>query len=486
MQLNGLSRRRMMAGLGGVVAGASLPLRGGATGFDGLHKEVAKTVRKIASGKPINLRLLLPNGSGGNLDPVIAEFQTLTGVKVISDETHVDEINTELTLGALSNQQHYDVALPATFGLPDLVASGTILPLSELARKYEPPGFREGILYDVGDSFDGEIYGFQADGDAYVMFYNKAMMQAPSARAQYEDRFGHALELPETWDDLDQQMAFFHNPGKGQFGGLLFRTQGYLAWEWWVRFHAKGLWPLAPDLTPQVASDAGLEALEAMIRSQESLAPEATELGLFENWERFSKGDIYCNIGWGGSQKFFNDEHSAIRGNLVFGPTPGGFVDGQLLVAPYFNWGWNYVIAKNSANAEIAYLFALFASSPAMSTLAVRQDDGFFDPFRPEHYEDEGIKTAYSEPFLKVHRDSLEAAIPDLYLKDQAEYFRVLNEWLFRALAGDVSPEVALDRVAQRWTLIANRSDRKVQQERWSRLRDKYPPAARNLLRDLN
>ena len=101
-------------------------------------------------------------------------------------------------------------------------------------------------------------------------------------------------------------------------------------------------------------------------------------------------------------------------------------------------------------------------------------------------YEENCIKTAYSEPFLKVHRDSLEAAIPDLYLKDQAEYFRVLNEWLFRALAGDVSPEVALDRVAQRWTLIANRSDRKVQQERWSRLRDKYPPAARNLLRDLN
>ena len=30
------------------------------------------------------------------------------------------------------------------------------------------------------------------------------------------------------------------------------------------------------------------------------------ELGLFENWERFSKGDIYCNIGWGGSQKYFN------------------------------------------------------------------------------------------------------------------------------------------------------------------------------------
>ena len=372
-----------------------------------------------------------------------------------------------------------------TIILPNLVASGTILRLSDLARKYEPEGFRDGILYSVGDSFDGEIYGFQTDGDAYVMFYNKEMMQEPDTVKRYQDRFGTDLQLPETWDELDQQMAFFHRPAEGRYGGLLFRTQGYLAWEWWVRFHAKGVWPLAPDLTPQVNSQAGLEALEAMIRSQASLAPEALELGLFENWERFSKGDIYCNIGWGGSQKYFNDQNSAIRGNLIYGPTPGGYVDGELLVTPYFNWGWNYVIAKNSANAEIAYLFALFASSPEMSTLAVRQDDGFFDPFRPEHYQDSGIKAAYSEEFLEVHRSSMEAAIPDLYLKDQVEYFRVLNEWLFRALAGDVAPQTALDRVAQRWNLIANRSDRAVQSERWARLREKYPVAIRNVLRDL-
>ena len=230
-----------------------------------------------------------------------------------------------------------------------------------------------------------------------------------------------------------------------------------------MRFHAKGIWPLAADLTPQIASDAGIQALEEMIRSQQHLLPETQELGLFGNWMRFSQGDVYCNIGWGGSQKYFNDQDSAIRGKLVFGPTPGGYVGDELLITPYFNWGWNYVIAKDSANPELSYLFALFASSPEMSTLAVRQKDGFFDPFRPEHYRDSGIQAAYSEPFLKVHRASLEAAIPDFYLKDQAAYFSVLNEWLFRALSGEVDPETALSRVAQRWDLISNKSDRRVQ-----------------------
>lgn len=81
---------------------------------------------------------------------------------------------------------------------------------------------------------------------------------------------------------------------------------GYVAWEWWVRFHAKGLWPFSAQMEPQIASDAGVEALEEMIRATEHLCPETSQLGLFANWERYSRGDIYCNIGWGGSQKYLN------------------------------------------------------------------------------------------------------------------------------------------------------------------------------------
>jgi len=142
-------------------------------------------------------------------------------------------------------------------------------------------------------------------------------------------------------------------------------------------------------------------------------------------------------------------------------------------------------VSSNSDLPEIAYLFALFASTPQMSTLAVRQSDGFFDPFRPEHYEDEGIKSAYSPEFLTVQRASLESAIPDLYLENQGEYFRVLSEWLTRALAREVTPRTALERVAQRWQLITNGSGRPAQKTRWAQLRAKYPKQIRDELRDI-
>ncbi len=480
-----LTRRDTMLGLTATAAYALAPSVGQASSDKTLHEIVAQRVRELADHEPIRLQLLLPNGSGGNLNPVISAFQSMTGVEVLSVETPVDEINTELSLDALSRSQKYDVALPATFGLPDLVASGAILPITEFAARYEPPGFRDDILFGVGDSFDGELYGFQTDGDAYTMFYHKNMLEDRDEQMRYADMHGQVLSTPKTWRELDQQMAFFNRPDDGMWGGLLFRTPGYLAWEWWVRFHAKGVWPLSSEMEPQIASDAGVEALEEMILATDHLCPETSQLGLFENWERYSRGDIYCNIGWGGSQKYLNGPKSYMRDNMIFGPTPGGVVDDELLITPYFNWGWNYVVSSNSRVPEIAYLFALFASTPQMSTLAVRQKDGFFDPFRPEHYEDEGIKTAYSPEFLTVHRASLETAIPDLYLADQGEYFRVLGEWLARAVVRDTEPRKALERVAQRWRLITNGSGRSAQKQRWAQLRAKYPSQIRHVLRDI-
>ncbi|ABG31122.1 transcriptional antiterminator [Roseobacter denitrificans] len=480
-----LSRRSVLAGVTASTAFLN-PLQTARASEPLLHDIVAEHVRALAGGKNLKLRLLLPRGARANVGPVITAFREMTGVEVLLHEADFDEINTELYLDALTGTDTYDVALPATFGVPDLVASGAILPISQYADRYEPAGFRDGIIFSVGDTFDGKIYGFQADGDAYTMFYHKGMLEDSQEQARYSDRYGRALKIPDTWEELDRQMDFFNRPDEGKWGGLLFRTPNYLAWEWWIRFHAKGVWPFSTEMTPQVASDEGVEALEEMIRATAHLAPEASRLGLFENWERYSQGDVYCNIGWGGSQKHLNATQSDIRNQMVYGPIPGGILQGKPLAMPYFNWGWNYVVASNSRQPEVAYLFCLFASTPEMSTLAVRQKDGFFDPFRAEHYEDAGIKEAYTAEFLSVQRASLESAIPDLYLQNQGEYFRVLNEWLMRALTGEVSPKNALERVSNRWWSITNTSGQKNQKARWAQLRAKYPKQIGLALRDLS
>ena len=474
-----LTRRRFSIGLG---AGLSTLIAGPVFG-ETIDIKVSAQARGLV-GDARTLSVLLPEGSRANLEPVAAVFTERTGVKVELQEVHVDQINAELMLNSVLGEAKYDVALPATFGVADLVAARTIHALDDYAARYEPTGFRDPMLYQEGDRFDGQTYGFQTDGDAYVMFYHREMLHDPNEQARYADRFGYPLAMPETWAELDRQIRFFHAPEAGRYGGLLFRTPGYLAREWWIRY-AKGYWPLSPDMTPQIAEDPGVAALEELITITDSLVPDTSNLGLFENWARYAKGDVYCNIGWGGTQKYLNSPRSPMRGRMIYGPTPGGKVGGELLATPYFNWGWSFVVSATSAQKELAYLFALFAVTPEMSTLAVRQADGFFDPYRKEHYSDPGVEDAYSKSFLKVHRASLDGAIPDFYLKGQSEYFQALGRGLDRALQGEVAPKIALSRVAQQWQLITSRAGREKQIQRWARLRQKYPPNARRLLRDI-
>lgn len=482
--MENLTRRRTLLGLSSAafaVTAARLP---SASTKSALHDYAAQAAANLAGGRNVELGLLMPNGSSANVNPIIEAFRAATGILVKPVETPVDNINVQLTLDTLSDTGSYDLALPATFGLPDLVSTGAIIPLSNYVNKHEPDDFRQSVLYSTGDSFDGETYGFQTDGDAYLMFYHQDLLKDEGEQKRFSDTYGYPLDIPDTWEQLDQQIKYFNRPEKDLAGGVLFRTPGYVAWEWWVRFHAKGYWPLSETLVPQIASEAGVTALEDLIRITEHLCPESSTLGLFDNWKRYAEGNVYCNIGWGGTQKYLNGPGSKMRGRMAFGPTPGGIVDGALLLTPYFNWGWNYVVTSRSKEPEIAYLFALFASSSEMSTLSVRQQKGYFDPFRPEHYEDAEIRETYSDAFLKVHSSSMKNAIPDLYLAQQGEYFQVLSDGLNRALRREVSPEEALKRVSDSWSLISVRAGLKKQRNRWTQLRQKYPPSVRNRLRD--
>lgn len=465
---------------------ACAPRTANAAQLANLSSYAAQQAHQLASGRDVTLRILVPIGSEANIVPVVEAFTQQSGIKVNVEAIPLEDINTHLMLRAFTDDEPYDVALPATFGLPDLVNAKAIMPLSDFAQVHEPAGLRSGILYEVGDTFDEEIYGFQTDGDSYVMFYNASMLNNPAEQDRYASQTGVKLAVPETWPELDRQLKFFHRPDEGFYGGALFRTSGYLAWEWWVRFHAKGVWPLSEDMEPQIASDQGVEALNELIAASNHLVPEATTNGLFDNWKRFEQGDVYCNIGWGGTQKYLNRPESAIRGNLAFGPTPGGLVDGQALEVPYFNWGWNYVVSQASRQPEIAYLFSLFASSPEVSTSSVRAQGGFFDPFRIEHYADQEIRQVYTDEFLQVQRASLQSSIPDLYLANQGEYFGSLNRWLDAAMYDGLDAREALQRVANEWRLITIRAGVDGQRQRWSNLRAKYPSGAQKLLRHLS
>ena len=444
--------------------------------------EIIEHVKKLTVNREVSLSILQPKGSLGNVKPIGEVFSKLSGVKVEYIEASLDEINAKIMAQSLSNKSGFDIALPATFGLPDLIEAGAIQDLDKYVSRYEPKGFRENMLYPVGDFYKGKFYGYQTDGDTYLMFYNKEWLEDEKEKKKFEKKYGYSLAIPKTWDELDQMIEFFHRPNENKYGGALFRNKDYIAWEWWVRFHAKGYFPFDDQLQPQINNQAGVAALDELINTTNYLYPQAKTNGLFENWEAFAEGNIFCNIGWGGTQKYLNSENSKIREKLAFGSTPGGYINNKLIHTPYFNWGWNYTVSSFSQEPEVSYLFTLFACCPEMSTEAVKFASGYFDPFRIEHYENKNIQDTYSKKFLNAHKYSMQNSIPDLYLTGQGEYWDVLKEYIDMADHGKLGSKVALEATANAWNQISDRYGRHGQLEQWKFLKTRYPEQIKGLL----
>ncbi|RAK09434.1 multiple sugar transport system substrate-binding protein [Salipiger aestuarii] len=301
------------------------------------------------------------------------------------------------------------------------------------------------------------------------MFYHRDRLEDATEWARYADQTGTPRDIPLTWETPDRQMAFFHRPNEGRFGGCLFRTASYAAWEWWARFHALRGLPFDDDGMAAILNDAGIGALEAMIASSAHLT--GSDLALFDNWARYNRGDIYANIGWGGTQKALNRRGAGLRGRVAHGPLPGG----KDLPLACFNWGWSYVIARNCPAPELAYAFCRHAVSPGPSSDTVAAPEGVFDPFRPEHYAAPRIIDAYGPSFLAEHRKAMADPIPDLYIARRNEDFESLTMWLLRALARQSDPETALRNIAARWNIITEQVGADQQRDRWLNLRATYP-----------
>ena len=47
---------------------------------------------------------------------------------------------------------------------------------------YEPADFQKDVLYTIGDYYKGSLYGYETDGDTYLMFYNKPGSTMPMSR----------------------------------------------------------------------------------------------------------------------------------------------------------------------------------------------------------------------------------------------------------------------------------------------------------------
>ena len=467
-------RQFVVAGSGTLLTIPTIGLGAGKQTWNGFDWKVLKKVASKSKAK--SLTVLYPQGCLANLKPIIQEFEALTGTKILVKEAGFSDITNQILKSSLLSKStsEFDIAIPPTFSIPDLAEAKVIHNLSDYAKNYEPDN-SQSLLYTLGDYYHDGLFGYQSSGDAYLLFLRKSWLRDPNNQKRYEDRFGSKLDVPMTWEELDRQMSFFHDPEKQRFGGCFYRNKLYMHWEYWIRLHGQGSYPLNKNMRPLLNNDACLNAIEQMKTATTYLHPSSQKNGPYENFSVFGEGQTYANLSWGGGQKFFNAPKSKIRNDLIVTQSPGGILGGKPSQISYFNWGWTFVVGNKAKDPELSYLFCLLATSPKTSSTAVAKAKGFFDPYRTEHFEHGPIAEVYGKPFLAALHASLKTAIPDLYIKAQGQYFAALRQGINSVLYQKVPPKVALGAIVRKWDKITNAQGVEGQKKQWQALMNKYP-----------
>ena len=312
---------------------------------------------RMAEGEKITIGVI-PAGYFKNLDAVLADFKTLTGVDARLEMTPPGQIRQKAVLDLSSKTGTWasHAADPMYYML--YVANGWIDPLDGYLGdakltdnswfKFEDiqPGHRGAT------SVDGRPYGIPYDGEATIQIYRKDVYDAKG------------LKPADTLDDYSANAAAVHDPANRLWGCALrgFRGAGQNMYIYPSIFRAfGGEWFDGKRVV--VNSPEALGALEYYVKLLNSYAPAGVE-----NWnwpdiaDAFGQGTVGSYIdGHGSAAVVANPEKSKVVGKIGFARWPKG-PSGKRVTSI---WNWSFPIngALSKKQKQATWLFAQWAGS---------------------------------------------------------------------------------------------------------------------------
>jgi multiple sugar transport system substrate-binding protein len=428
------------------------------------------------------------SGQRNNIVPALEEWNRLTGLNFQNVEIGLEsDIYTKAMNEAVVRTGDYDIFLTFCNWIGDMAEANLILDQTNWWAKYDPevdhgPNRYVAPLDKFTSLYKGGRYAMGADDDAFSLFFRKDIFENPDEAAAFEDQFERKLELPKTWPEFDEWIAFFDRPDEGIRGAHMYAERYFAYTAWAARFISKGGAYFDDNMDPLIASDEGVTALEEQIRlTQNYMWPDAVTGDWSHAYSHFPNGEVFFAWAWASLGKFAEDPaNSKIIGKVGAMPMPGTMHDGNLIVAVPHVVGWSFSVSRYGKAPEAAYCWIQWFNGPTVGLDAIARV-GTLDPFREPWFEDAKMKTAYGEEFLPILHGLTANTFADLGLRGAAEYLDNLNLNLQQAFAGQKDAEAALRDTALSWQETTDRIGRMGQIEAWRGERQNYPQAIQDL-----
>lgn len=378
-RVGAISRRRILkTGASGLVllsAPAILSRRARAEGqhMDLSAMEAAGIDWRQADGAQITIGVI-PAGYFQNLEAVLADFATLTGVEARLEMTPPGQIRQKAVLDLSSGTGTWASHAADPMYYPLYVTNGWIDPLDTYLGSDK---LTDSAWYDYEDilatwrgvtSIDGTPYGIPYDGEATLQIY----------RTDVYD--GAGLSPAETFEEYAQNAKTVHDPDNRLWGAALrgFKGAGQNMYIYPSIFRALGgeWFNDSGDMT--VSTPEAVAALEWYIDLLNNYAPQGVE-----NWnwpdiaDAFGQGTVASYIDAHSTAAVIaNPEKSKVVGDIGFARWPQG--PSGKRVSSIWNWSFPINGALSDKDKAATWLFIQWATSKETQVATANEFPGAY------------------------------------------------------------------------------------------------------------
>jgi len=398
------------------------------------------------------------------LEKIKDRFTAETGHRVEISRFDAETLRKKSIGDFQAGAANYDVIMGAFYDVGLFAANGWVLNVGEsLSRdgwrdpKVDMNNFSEPIL-NLSCRYKGKLWALPCSAQCMFLWYRSDLFGDPGEQAAFRVRYGYDLPQPApqrsmTWAQYRDVAQFFtRKAGEKAAGktleqdlyGTLLQGKNHVAlWFEFTNFlHSFGGTFIAPDGTVVADSPQAREALSYYV----SLKPFAPPGTVNYNWDEalstFQSGQVAMVINWSDAITAVMDpKQSQVSDHTGFAAVPT-LEEGGVTASVFGGWGL-FVNAK-SRHPRAAVQFIQWVNRPEIQ-IAWAQVGGIpatLSTYRSPEYA--------KIPGSAAHLAALNHLVGWSNEPYSAQMISIGQDFLARAVSGELTPDQALTQIAQR------------------------------------
>ena len=413
------------------------------------------------------------------------QFAKLTGAKVNVVHTPFGDLFQKTMVPLQTGQTPYDVMFGGSYWIGDWINY-----IQPVPQKYiDMPQMKDVTrnFIDVA-SWKGKMMQFPVDGDRHYLKYRADVIDNPEMQKKYKADTGKELRVPKTWKEYAEIATYFNGwdwdgDGEIEYGSAEVVKRDDLMFSAFIsRAAAYAKNPRTPGgfffdletMEPLINSPGFVEGLKNFVEATKYMPPGGQNFGLGDEIFSFGGGQTLFSYSWDDAFVQAQQDDSPIKNKVGAAPLPGaekvwnrvkGAWDNEYNYAPYITWGWGVAVAKNSKNQDMAFDYLCFFANPANHAADLSIGRFGINPYRksdfdPNYYvENQGWDRKVAETYTATlsGMELSDNRVFDLRVPGVNQFYTAMATGVSKAIAGQKTPQEALDGVAAEWKKIVKR-----------------------------